>query len=454
MRASRFRWVVIGLLFIITVINYIDRSAISYAVGDISRTFGLDQDTIGLILGAFGIGYLITTFLGGIWTDRYGAHKTLIIASLLWSIAIGATGLATGFVILFGARVLLGVAEGPNFPVMNRVVADWLAPDERAIALSNALVAVPLALAIGAPIVTFLILHIGWRGMFLILAALGLLWLPVWWFWFRDFPEHSPRVNEAELAHIRGGGKRHADAADTVHESRRQVKGLWKFLFTNPTLLANNWAFFVFGYYLFFFMTWLPSYLSHTYGMDLRQVGLFSVLPWLLAAVLLLGTGRLSDSLLKKTGRLRMARSHPIWISQLLAALSIVPIILTHSETTALIFVSLAVALGLAANSTFYAVNVDVATARSGTALGVMDAFFAIAGFAAPAITGWLVNISGNFHAAFWLMAGLSLSSVLVVLLFHHPDRAPRLENEYAEDPDNTPRTTRINPRLFEPEHQ
>ena len=71
--------------------------------------------------------------------------------------------------------------------------------------------------------------------------------------------------------------------------------------------------------------------------------------------------------------------------------------------------------------------NADLATARSGTALGVMDTYFAIAGFAAPAVTGWLVEATGNFNAAFWLMAALSLSSVLVVLLFHQPDRAPRL---------------------------
>lgn len=432
MHASRFRWVVIGLLFFITLVNYIDRSAISYAVDDISRTFGLSQDSVGLILGAFGIGYLVTTFLGGIWTDRYGAHKTLVIASLLWSLAIGATGLATGFAILFAARILLGVAEGPNFPVMNRVVADWLSPRERAIALSYALVAVPLALAIGAPVVTFLILHLGWRGMFLILAGLGLLWLPAWWFFFRDFPEHSPRVNAAELARIRGGLENRAQDAQEIHERRRRLQGLWKFLFTNPTLLANNWAFFVFGYYLFFFMTWMPSYLTRTYGMDLKQVGLFSILPWLFAAVLLLATGRLSDTLLQRTGSLRVARSHPIWISQLLAALSIVPVVLAHSETIALIFVSLAVALGMSANSAFYAINADLATARSGTALGVMDTFFAISGFAAPAITGWLVDATGNFTDAFWLMAGLSLSSVTVVVLFHHPDRAPRLSEAAA----------------------
>jgi len=431
MRASRFRWVVIGLLFFITVVNYIDRSAISYAVDDIAGVFDLSARSVGLILGAFGIGYLVTTFLGGIWTDRYGARKTLFLASLLWSLAIGATGLATGFAMLFAARIALGVAEGPNFPVMNRVVADWLSRNERAIALSNALVAVPLALAIGAPVVTFLILYVGWRGMFLVLTGLGLLWVPVWWFWFRDFPEHSPNVNEGELEKIRGGTRRHRADESTIHARRRNVRGLWKFLLTNPTLLANNWAFFVFGYYLFFFMTWMPSWLSRTYGMDLKSIGMFSILPWLFAAVLLLVTGRISDALLRKTGRLRAARSHPIWVSQLLAALSIVPVLFTHSEFLALLFVSLAVGFGMSANAAFYAVNADVAPARSGTALGVMDAFFAIAGFAAPAVTGWLVGATGHFTAAFWLMAALSLSSVVVVFLCHHPDRSARLVDDW-----------------------
>lgn len=429
MTATRFRWVVIGLIFYITVVNYIDRSAIAYAVDDIARAFQLNNRHIGLILGAFGIGYLATTFLGGVWADRYGAHKTLLLAALLWSISIGATGLATGFAILFGARVLLGIAEGPNFPALNRVVADWLSPRERATALSNALVAVPLALAIGAPVVTFMIYHLGWRGMFLILTALGLLWLPLWWKLFRDFPEHSKHVNAPELQHIRAGRAHQVGEAKDIQARRRELNGLWRFLLTNPTLLANNWAFFVFGYYLFFFMTWLPTYLGRTYHMNLKQIGLFSILPWLLAAVLLWGTGYLSDTLLRRTGKLRIARSHPIWISQLLAALCILPVIYTHSTTVALIFISLAVGLGMAANSAFYAINVDVAAERSGTALGLMDAFFALAGFLAPAVTGALVHITGRFTDAFWLMAALSLSSVIVVLVFHQPDHARRLES-------------------------
>jgi MFS family permease len=415
--------VVVALIFFITMVNYVDRSALSYAVHDIATEFHFDPGMVGRILGAFGIGYIVTTFLGGIWADHYGARKTLFFASLLWSISIGMTGLASGFVMLYAARILLGVAEGPNFPALNRAVADWLSPTERAIALSNSLVAVPLALAVGAPVVTQLIIHLGWRGMFLVLMVLGALWLPLWWIFFRDFPEDSRHVDKAELAHIREGAPPPQVAARRSHGA-----GLWKFLLSNPTLLANDWAFFVFGYYLFFFMTWLPSYFQQAYHLDLKQVGVFNVLPWLLAAVLLWAFGYLSDRLLKRTGSLRIARSHPIWISQLLAALCILPVIYTHSFGVALTFISLAVALGMSTNAAYYAINVDVAKERSGTALGVMDALFALAGYLAPTVTGWLVRGSSNFTTPFWLMFGLAISSVVVVILFHKPDQSAKLE--------------------------
>jgi MFS family permease len=433
MRRTRFRWVIIGLIFFITVVNYIDRSAIAYGIGDIARDLGFSQHDkailSGFILAAFSIGYMLTTFFGGILADRHGARVTLFWAALVWSLAIGLTGLAVGFVMLASARVLLGVAEGPNFPAMNRAVADWLSSHERAIALSNSLVAVPLALAIGAPVVTQLIIHAGWRGMFIVLMLLGVIWLPLWWFLFRDFPEHSRHVNQAELEHIREHSV--ADRAASVavtHDRRRHIKGMWKFLLSNPTLLANDWSFFVFGYYLFFFMTWLPSYLQQVYQLNLRQIGIFSILPWLLAAVLLWGFGYLSDALLRRTGSLRIARSHPIWISQLLAGLCILPVIFVHDLSVMLVFISLAVGLSMGPNAAFYAINVDVARERAGTALGVMDTFFAISGFAAPLVTGWVVGMTHSFNNAFWLMALLALSSVVVVILFHHPDRGGRLE--------------------------
>lgn len=415
---GKFRWVIVALLFFITVVNYVDRSAIAYAMADMSVLFHLSKEQEGMIFGAFGLGYMITTLIGGIAVDRYGAKKILLIAALVWSISSGFMGLANSFLLIYLMRITLGLAEGPNFPAVARAISDWLPSQEIGRALSSSLIAVPLALAIGAPLVAELVVHVGWRAMFYFLGFLGLLWLPLWYWLFQDFPEDSRFVSEEELTQINHEKK--MDGAACL-EQRRHIKGLWKFLLTNPTLLVNNIAFFVFGYFLFFFMTWLPSYLEQVYHLDLLQVGWFSVLPWLLAALLLWITGYLSDFIFKKTNSLRFSRSYPIWISQLLAALSIIPILLFHNLTIAMISITLAVAFSLSANAAYYAVNVDIARERAGTALGIMEVGFSLSGFIAPVITGYVITLFGGYHAAFVLLVILALISVTLVFLFHRP---------------------------------
>lgn len=422
MARSRYRWFVVFLLFAITVVNYIDRAALSYAIPMIQRDLGLSPAETGGILGAFGLGYAITTLIGGFAVDRYGARLILTIAAVLWSLSIGATALATSVAILYAARVLLGVSEGPNFPALTGAVSHWLSPHERATALANALLAVPLALAIGGPLVTQLLGWLDWRLTFAALFVISAAWIPLWYFCFRDDPSQSRFVNAAELAHIRKVDPGVTAAPHAVLKSWPEASVL-KALLTNRTLLANYWAFFVFGYFLFFFMTWLPSYLERKYGLNLAAIGLFSVLPWLSAAILLGLMGRWSDHLLKTTGSMRISRSYLIAGSQFVAALAVIPVALTDNLTVAIAGITVAVAASMGANAAYYAVNVDIVPERAATALGIMDFAFAIAGFLAPAITGWVLNLRGSFADGFLLMTVLALSSVLVVLLFHHPDK-------------------------------
>ncbi|OGT36668.1 MAG: MFS transporter [Gammaproteobacteria bacterium RIFCSPHIGHO2_12_FULL_38_14] len=422
---THFRWIVVSLLFFITIVNYIDRSSISYAVDVLAKEFHFTNTDIGLILGAFGVGYVFTTVIGGILVDRYGARRTLFGSIFTWAIALLLTAFSTGFGMLVAARMLLGFAEGPGFPGVTRAVSDWLSARERARALSYALMAVPVGLAIGAPLVSELIIQFTWRGMFFVLTGLTFIWLPFWWFLFRDLPEMSKHVSASELAHIHKQSGVDPLTAAQKFSKRKKVKGLWKFLLSDKTLLSNYWAFFVFGYFLFFFMTWLPTYLLQVYQLDLRQAGLFSTLPWVLGALMMWGVGNLGDYIYAKTNNYRASRTHLIWISQLLAGLCVLPIVLTHDLYLAIILISLAVGFILSANSAYYAVNIDIAKERAGTAMGVMNSCFAVAGFMAPALTGWLTTRTHNFHIAFILLFVLALSSVLLLLLFHRP-----VENE------------------------
>jgi MFS family permease len=424
MKRTKYRWLIIGVAFLISVVNYVDRSAIAFAMPILSELFHLDNSRIGLTLGAFNIGYAAMVFFGGLMVDRWGARWVWFYTALVWSTSIFATAFAAGFADLFALRLLLGLSEGPNFPALSRVVGDWLPSRERAVALSNTLVAVPIALALGGPLVSLLAIHVGWRGMFMILGGLGVIWAPIWLLLFRDFPEQSKMVNDAELEYIREKDAviRDLPPGELQRKHHGATPGAWRFMLTNPTLLSNDWAFFVFGYNLFFFMGWLPTYLTRVYGLNLGQAGLSSVPPWALGAVLLIGVGHLSDRVLRATGSLRLARSYPIWISQLLSGLCVIPLLGVHSVRFALIVISLSVGFAVSANSVFYAINVDMIKEKSGTALGIMDVCFAVAGLVASTITGWTVQATGSFSSAFLLVIGLNLTSVIAVLIFHRPD--------------------------------
>lgn len=422
---TNFRWVIMGLAFLITLVNYLDRSAIAYAIGPIKKEFGFNDQDFGFIAGAFGIGYMIMTVGGGILVDRWGARKTWSSAAILWSGCTALMGLASSFWLLFLFRTMLGIAEGPHFPSLTRVVADWLPASERGRATAFGLTAVPLASVIGAPLLSYLVAYLGWKAMFAILGLLGIVWAVIWFIIFRDYPEACKQVSNEELSIIRDGqaSDRQKSTETIRHEELASGTTTWRFMLLNPSLMSNNFAFFSFGYLLFFAMTWLPGYLEQTYGLHIKQVGMFLIAPWLTAGILLPFAGWLSDMLLKKTGSSRISRSHMIWICQLASAICFIPVMFTHSLEIAITMISLGVGLGLMPNAAFYALNCDLAKDRAGTSIGIMDCFFALAGILAPALTGMLATATGNFTAAFGLLIFFTLSSVIGVLLFQKPDK-------------------------------
>jgi len=401
-----YRWVIIALAFLAIIINYLDRSALSYAIGPLQETYGLTNTDFGLIASAFGVGYLVMTVGGGILVDRFGARKIWTLFAIFWSISCAAIGLATGFFWLFLFRMLLGVAEGPGFPALTRVCADWLPIKERARALAFALAAVPFASVIGAPLISHLIAIVGWRIMFFILGGVGIIWAVIWYVYFQDQPKNSRYVTTEELDYIE------QEHGSMIHKTKTS----WKFILSNRTLLINNYAFFTFGYLLFFAITWLPGYLEQTYHMHIKEVGWFLIAPWLTATILILVGGWISDFLWQKTKSIRIARLHIIWICQLLSVLCFLPVLFTHSIIVTAISISLGVGLGLMPNAAFYAINADLAYDRAATSLGIMDAAFAFAGILAPFLTGWIAHLTGSFTAAFSLMMILILSSALLIV--------------------------------------
>ncbi len=415
---KNYRWVIISLAFVALVITYLDRIALSFAIEPLETTFHLTNADFGLIAAGFGIGYMVMTVGGGVLVDHYGSRKIWSIAAIIWSIACALLGFATGFWWLFIFRIVLGMAEGPSFPALTRVVADWLLPKERARALAFALAAVPLSSVIGAPLISSLIIAFNWRVMFISVGSVGILWGVIWYLFFRDRIEQSRHVLPEEIQCIQ-----YAEAALQRSSIKPSKATTWRFMLFNPSLLSNNVAFFAFGYLLFFALTWLPGYFEQMYHIKLKAIGLFLIIPWLTAALMLLLGGFLSDWLWLRYRNLRIARSHIIWISQMLSALCFVAVISTHSPALAVVGISLGLGFGLLPNAVFYAINTDLAKDRAGTSLGIMDCALALAGILAPYLTGMLSTMTGNFNMAIYLMCGLTFIGALGIIIFQKPDQ-------------------------------
>jgi MFS family permease len=412
---SNYRWFIAGLIFFITLINFIDRSAISFVITPLKQEFHFTDTQFGMILSAFGVGYILLTVIGGWLVDVWGARIVWPLAAIGWSICVGLLGVAVGFWSFIGLRFLLGVAEGPHFPAMSRSISNWLSPRERARALSLGLVAIPLSSVVGAPITSYLVADFGWRLMFFIISVTGILWAGVWYYCFRDRPEDSKFVCPEEQKLIATPSLMRGEAKKNFVD--------WRFILTHPALIANNIAYFAFGYMLFFATLWLPGYFLTQHGLNLKSVGWYLTIPWLVGAIFLKAGGVISDYLYRKTGSGRLARSHLIWSSQLLAAIFFVLLSFTHTLGMSIFFLSLALGFGLMPQPAFFSINIDVAKDRSGSAQGVTSSCLSLAGIIAPIMTGWLIDFTGNYQGAFLLLAGLTGLAVVTVILFHHPDR-------------------------------
>lgn len=397
----RYRFIIMGLCFLLGLVNYLDRVIISFAIEPIKQDFDLDNAGFGLIISAFALGTASINAFAGWLLDRHSVHVIWTVSIFCWSAVMILLGLAHILILFVALRYLLGLGEGINFPAMNRSMADWVPANELSRMVSVGLLGVPLAMLIGGPLLAHLIEWIGWRNSFITLGFLGLLTSIIWWKLYRNGPFSDQRQPRSE------------------QEKNRLV---FSRLLVNPTLLATSWSFFAFGYVLFFAISWMPGYLEQTYGMKLTTIGWFSSLPWALAIVLMPLAGHISDSLMKKTGSIRKARIHVIWICQLIAALFFIPLIFQPTATEAVIFLSLAIGFSMMPNSPYYSICTDLFRENAGAATGIMVTFFSVSGIVSPLLTGWLTDVLGGFGAAFGALVLMISSSILGLLFFARPD--------------------------------
>lgn len=406
---THFRWATVTLIVVLVVINYIDRSAISYAVDPLSEEFGISPAGYGVISGAFSIGYMIFAFLSGPLVDKYGPRRLLLFGMVIWSVATAVTPASGGFTGLLLIRIVLGAGEAPGFPAATRVVSRWLPQVERGFALALVGgVAVSGSLLVGGPAITQLIAAIGWRGMFWVLAGLGVVWALVAAGLLYNTPNESPRVSEAERAHIAAGQL----ASET---SGQQEKVNWGAILANRNLWIVGIGYFAWGFMFWAFMYWLPEYLGKSYGLGITEVGAFAVAPWAAGVVGAIAGGVLVDRVYARTRKIR-SRFTIMGVALLLAGASLIPILVAPSLVTAIVFISLGVGFGFVTGGIWWVAAIDAEPSRPASAAGFADACFALAGIIAPLVMGLVVQSTGTFASGFAVMIVLALLAAALFL--------------------------------------
>ncbi|TDF62486.1 MFS transporter [Cupriavidus sp. L7L] len=404
------RHMILGVMCLMYFIAYIDRVNISVAAPLIREEMGLTSSQLGLVFSAFAYPYAAMQILGGWMSDKFGPKKVLIVLSLIWGVATVLTGFAGSVMMLVVLRFVLGIGEGGAFPTATRAFTYWMPVAERGFAQGITHSFARLGGAITPPIVLAIVAAAGWREAFVVLGAVSLGWTVLYALTFKDSPDKHKRVTPEELQEIgyRCGDSQQAAKAPTPW--RRLFRRMWLVTFVD----------FCYGWSLWVYLTWLPSYLKEARGFDLKQLALFTALPLMAGVVGDTLGGVLSDRIYRRTGNLRLARGAILFVGLAGSLMFIAPMTFTADAVNAVILLSLSFFFLELTNAVLWSLPLDIAGKYAGTAGGMMNTGFGLAGMVSPVVFGYLIERTGSYDLPF-MISGALLGVGAVASLFINP---------------------------------
>ncbi|EAT9155340.1 MFS transporter, partial [Salmonella enterica] len=354
----------------------------------------------------FAIGYAVFCFIGGWLADKYGPRRIFAGSMGLWSLFAGLTCAAFNFASLFVIRVIFGAAEGPMGSVTNKTIVKWFPVKERARAVGVSFSGNPLGGAVSAPIVAAAALAFGWRLTFIGMMVVGLVWVVVWL--------AATKGSESKESELPASA---AVASSVTEETAEPDKKLSWYL-KQPVILFTALAFFAYSYILFFFMTWFPSYLLDARGLNMRDMSIANVLPWLLGFVGLVSGGFISDYIYKITHNLLFSRKVVIVTGLIIAAICITASALVANLYSAIALMSVGMFAMYVTTSCYWAIVQDTVKGNNvGAVSGFIHFLANLAGVVAPMITGFIVQGTGQYYSAFYLVGSLAIVSAVLLML-------------------------------------
>jgi MFS family permease len=413
---------VLLLLCLMYLILYIDRVNISTAAQLIRADLKLSNTDLGLAFSAFAYPYAFFQLVGGWLGDRLGARATLAICGLIVCVATAATGFVGGLASLFAARLALGIGEGATFPTATRAMAVWTPADRWGFAQGITHSFARIGNALTPPLIAMLVGVTSWRGSFFVLGAVSLVWVLVWTWFFRDDPSSHPSVSPAELATITAQGR--GPKAPSVP---------WLPLFVR--MLPVTAVDFCYGWTLWLFLSWIPSFFFSNFHLDLQHSALYSAGVFTAGVIGDTAGGLLSDRLLRRSGNRGTARRNVIVAGMLGGLVFLLPVMMTHDLMIAALSLSAAFFCVELIVAPIWSVPMDIAPNYSGSASGMMNFGFGVAGIISPVIFGFLVDKTGSWTLPFGASVALLMVGAGLAFSMHAerpfefvPPAEPRLQ--------------------------
>jgi ACS family glucarate transporter-like MFS transporter len=418
-KPTRIRFLIVAILFAVSCFSYGDRVALSIAGAAMAKNIALDPLKLGYLFSGFSWAYVLGQLPSGGLLDRFGSKRVYGFSILAWSICAFLTGLAgylaasAAFTVIFGLRLLSGLAQAPVFPGNGRIVASWFPTSERGLASAIFNSSQYFALLIFAPIFGWIVHVSGWKSCFWFMGALGIVLTLVWFRNIYGVMQH-PSISSAEVDYIaNGGGLVNTDQGTNanVRTSPLTLSAI-KMLLSHRMLVGVYIGQYCIVTLTWFFLTWFPIYLAQARHMSIVKVGFAAALPGLCGGFGGILGGIISDGLLKNGRSLTFARKAPIMAGMALST-TMIACNYAHSQALMLLLMSISF-FGKGIGALGWTVISD--TSPKGM-IGLNGALFNLignmAGITTPIIIGYIVQKTGSFDDALIFVSLTALCAII-----------------------------------------
>jgi MFS transporter, ACS family, glucarate transporter len=396
-RPTRVRFGVIYFAVSLAMITYIDRVCISNAAPFIRRDLGLSVDQMGYVFSIFAVAYSIFEMPCGYLCDRIGPRRVLLRVVLWWSFFTAATGWTWNFASIMVTRFLFGVGEAGCFPSITRAFTTWLPHKERTRAQGIVWMSARWGGAVTPLLAGAVIALAGWRHAFEIFGCLGLIWAVIFYRWFRDNPLENSAMNMAERQLL-----------SDIEPPAKQGHAPWGPLVRSPHVWLLCIQYFCLSYGWYFYITWLPTYLSEARGLTLGTSALLGGLPLFFGGVGNMAGVALTSLLLRFGLSLRWARKSVCCLGFVGASAFLILSTFMHNPLAAILAISMASFSNDLVMAAAWSSAMDIGGRYAGTVSGAMNMFGNFAGIMAPAIVGYLLKQTGeNWNLTFYISAAI-----------------------------------------------